>query len=290
MYTNRWVKSFALCVLSLMLASTIWAEVPVVEAESVDNTLAEDNFNVVPPPMAPPSKDEVSSSAINSNSLPNSLPSKSLNVSRDANTSMLLLSRIDDLEKELQTLRGQIEDQNHKIEKLEGKVSLSQSAQIVPAPSQVAARAPKKAMDFPHYFRQGKPSQAHDKGDEKSYLAAYNLIKRKQFSEAISSLSNFIESYPSSAYLANAHYWLGELYLAKGELGKALGSFDTVIRDFPLSNKVAGAMLKKGFVYFDKSEWPQARQQLLEVRAKYPDTTLSRLAGSKLSEMDRRGV
>lgn len=273
----------------LCIGSAAWANAPVADAESVDNTLSADNFNMAPanpPGLAEAVVPNTQPQQAAAPQIPRDLPSKSLNVSADANTSVLLLNRIDDLEKEIQSLRGQLEVQDHKITELEGKVKQGgeQVAQAKPVD--------KTPLKFPKYFNQ--PVQAAKTqakvNDEQSYMQAYELIKRKEFPKAITSLKGFIQSYPQSGYLANAYYWLGELYLAQGDLNQSLNAFDTVVRDFPLSNKVAGATLKKGFVFYEKGNMEQAKQQLMEVRAKYPDTSLSRLAAAKLGELNRKTV
>lgn len=286
---KTWVNYIAATSLLLCSFNVLSANVPVVDAETVDNTLSGENLNVAPGAPRPPVVGVVPQAATGQQmqqalSAPTTLPSKSLNMGSQGNSSIFLLNRLEELEKEIQSLNGQVEVQNHKIASLEAKVKAGGGSVQADA-----SAAPKTALKFPTYFKQG--SQAKNNAgvsDEKSYLQAYELIKRKEFPKAITALKGFIQSYPKSSYLANAYYWLGELYLAQGALNESLTSFDTVVRNFPMSNKAAGAMLKKGFVFFEKGDITQARTQLNEVRTKYPDTSLSRLASAKLHELDSK--
>ena len=38
-------------------------------------------------------------------------------------------------------------------------------------------------------------------------------MQGRQFEKAITSFNQFLQQYPDGQYAANAHYWLGELYL-----------------------------------------------------------------------------
>ena len=46
-----------------------------------------------------------------------------------------------------------------------------------------------------------------------AYRAAYALVQGRQFDQAIPAFKQFLQRYPDGQYAANAHYWLGELYL-----------------------------------------------------------------------------
>ena len=52
-------------------------------------------------------------------------------------------------------------------------------------------------------------------GEASAYRAAYALVQGRQFDEAIPAFQQFLQRFPGGLYAANAHYWLGELYLVK---------------------------------------------------------------------------
>ena len=39
-------------------------------------------------------------------------------------------------------------------------------------------------------------------------------MRGQQFNDAITAFQTFLRDYPDGRYAANAHYWLGELFLA----------------------------------------------------------------------------
>ena len=58
---------------------------------------------------------------------------------------------------------------------------------------------------------------------------------------------------------------------------------------FPDSPKVPDALLKVGYTYYETKQWDLAREALTQVQEKYPDTTLARLAESRLRSMRMEG-
>ena len=203
-------------------------------------------------------------------------------VASNLDPSIKLLNRIDLLVSEIKSLRGQLETQQHRLVVLEKKVMQQSDA------STLMRSTTQTGLSFPKYFKQHQTSTTTGPEDEKNYLIAYDYVRRKEFSEAITAFERFVKNTSNSPYLANAHYWLGELYLSKGNHQEALVAFDNVIQNFPKSHKVADATLKKGFIFYDRGQWEKAREQLQTVTRTYPDTTLSRLAASKLEEISHR--
>ena len=69
----------------------------------------------------------------------------------------------------------------------------------------------------------------------------------------------------------------------------ALEAFQNLLSNYPDSPKVADALLKIGYTHYELKQWDQARAALTQVQEQYPDTTLARLAGSRLRSMKLEG-
>jgi TolA-binding protein len=69
----------------------------------------------------------------------------------------------------------------------------------------------------------------------------------------------------------------------------ALSSFERLMDDYPDSPKVPDALLKIGYTHYELKQWDKARAALLQVQQDYPDTTLARLAESRLRSMKMEG-
>lgn len=228
-----------------------------------------------------------------------------------------LINKIISLQKEMQELRGQLEVQAHELNELkQQQLSFYQDldARLNPANSPSALKskanptAPNNDMDTaPTATHNSMPlTQAATKtpsepimgqtatssmarlnpADEQiSYLAAYDLVKKKSFPQATLAMQKFLTKYPRGGYSANAHYWLGELYLANKDYTKAITQFDTVIQDFKSSSKYAPSRLKLGYALAGSGRIGEAKEQLLAVASLYPDTSAARLAHIKLEKL-----
>lgn len=100
-----------------------------------------------------------------------------------------------------------------------------------------------------------------------SYSAAYDLLKEKRIDDAIAAFRAHLEQYPRGDYAANAHYWLGEIYLLQNDLASAETSFARVVNDFASDRKVPDALFKLGRVYHLQGKNDKAREAMTRVAA-----------------------
>ncbi len=125
--------------------------------------------------------------------------------------------------------------------------------------------------------------------EKAGYDNAFSALKDLRYAESAQAFLDFIELYPNSEYADNAQYWLGESFYAAGNYDLALNAFNGLLSNYHDSSKTADALLKIGYSHYEKKEWPQARAALEQVKAQYPETTLSRLAESRLRNMRLEG-
>lgn len=98
-----------------------------------------------------------------------------------------------------------------------------------------------------------------------AYDRAYGLLKARQIDEAKAALKQFLQDYPQGPYTANAHYWLGEVYLLGGELPEAAAEFSAVVQKYPGHRKVNDATFKLGKVYHLQNQLDKSRMLLERV-------------------------
>jgi len=125
--------------------------------------------------------------------------------------------------------------------------------------------------------------------EQNAYQTAYNAIKSRNYAQAIPGMEKYLQQYPNGKYAANAHYWLGELYMVQGQSDKAASQFNTIISNYPSFEKIGDATLKLGIVYYNKGQYALAKQTFTQIKAKYAETTAARLADARLQEMARNG-
>ena len=124
------------------------------------------------------------------------------------------------LQQEVMKLNGMVEEQSHELRRLkeqnlERYVDLDRRMSELAggAPANPATSASGGATNKPTYSGGTTASEIAGEGD--AYRAAYAQVRNKQFTQAIADFKQFLNDYPDGKYAANAHYWLGELYLEK---------------------------------------------------------------------------
>ena len=126
------------------------------------------------------------------------------------------------------------------------------------------------------------PSSSQDAEQHDQYNSAYNQLKAGNVADAVKQFKAHIAKYPNGRYVANAHYWLGEIYVMQNELELARQSFATVLERYPAHRKAPDSTFKLGQVYFMMGNKVKAKE-LLEKAAAGNDNA-ARLARSYLSE------
>ncbi|MGV3740136.1 MAG: tol-pal system protein YbgF [Gammaproteobacteria bacterium] len=224
------------------------------------------------------------------------------------------VNKLQSLQKELQELRGQVEIQAHELDELKqqrlalqdidtniGNSSFThhsnpdehmyanntpQNTDSTPKTKQPSSEVAMDVQSIQDIEQTAKITARLNPADEQiSYLAAYDLVKQKQFSQATQAMQQFLNKYPHGGYSANAHYWLGELYLANKEYSSAIEQFNNVIQNFKNSSKHAPSRLKLGYALAESGRIAEAKEQLTTVMSLYPDTSTAKLARNKLTKL-----
>jgi tol-pal system protein YbgF len=216
-----------------------------------------------------------------------------------------LLNRVDDLERELRQIRGDLEVVNHELSGIKrrqrelyldvdrrlgvierGGVANQGSATTDSGPmvvDQPATAEPKSEVAA------NKPPAPPSREEKDSYRTAFNLLKEGRYEQSIKAFTRFMVDYPQSTYADNAQYWLGEANYVSRKYKAAVSEFSKVISDYPQSTKAPDAMVKLGFTYYELKEWDKARDMLNKVLTDYPDSSAAKLAESRLKRLKSEG-
>jgi len=247
----------------------------------------------------------------------------------DLNVTADLVLQVQELQDEVRTLRGQLEEQSREIENLKRRQrdqyldldqrisDLRNNQPVAPAAAGVAAasaaagqgpsqpssvsagpEAPevRPPMDTESAVTGiGQPeaesqARAASPEDEKAaYDNAFQALKDLRYADAAEEFQAFLNTYPNSEYSDNAQYWLGESYYVTRNYDLALTAFQDLLDQFPDSPKAPDALLKIGYTHYELEQWDSARAALTQVQEQYPDSTLSRLAENRLRSMRMEG-
>ncbi|HRE32146.1 MAG TPA: YbgF trimerization domain-containing protein, partial [Candidatus Berkiella sp.] len=178
------------------------------------------------------------------------------------------LKKIEYLQQEVMELRGKVEEQNYQLQQMQEhqkKLYLDLDRRLResgPAKTSGASLSEDETKtnsiqsNLDAYASNrlavtetaGLPAQENEQAEEKIYQSAYRLIQNKDYEGALAGFKSLTSSYPNGKYVPNADYWLGEIYLVKGELNLAYEAFDRVCRNHPQHPKAADSLLKLGYV------------------------------------------
>ncbi len=204
------------------------------------------------------------------------------------------LSRLEQLQAEVQQLRGIVEEQDFTIIELKKRIKniyldvdqrllkIEGAGDTTPAISSEIEQ-----QDVPSYQQASQPNYIEteaksSKNEKQDYQTAYDSLVNGHTGQAIKLFNEFLNDFPNGQYSANAQYWLGEAYSIKQDLNSARKAFNKVITVHQGSSKVADAMLKLGYLETKAKNPVKAREWLTGVTLKYPGTTAAHLAAKKL--------
>jgi len=215
----------------------------------------------------------------------------------DDSGSMVL--RVQQLETDVRRLNGQLEEALEALRQLEAQtleryvdidrrlaagdgVGGSTGEGGSPGGALSEANDSQKTVQSPNT----SPAVDAEAGEEAAYRAAYELVRLKEFDDAVTAFEGFLAEFPFGRYAPNAHYWMGELYLviAPPDPELARQNFKLLLDQYPADAKVPDALYKLGRVQFIKGNRQRSREYLDEVIREYPSHAAAQLARQFLLE------
>ena len=195
-----------------------------------------------------------------------------------------LYLQLQQLQQEVMRLNGLVEEQANELRKLKNQsleryVDLDKrlSAAMGGTAAVAAGGTSPSTVAPPPSGGASLSGAAEIPGESDAYKSAYGLVRSQQFDAAVTAFQQFLRNYPDGKYAANAHYWLGELYLVvqPRNLESSRQSFTLLLSQYPNNAKAPDAMYKLGKVYFEKGNRERAREYMDRVIAEYGNTNSS---------------
>ncbi|WP_437881548.1 tol-pal system protein YbgF [Pseudomonas sp. LRF_L74] len=209
-----------------------------------------------------------------------------------------LFMQLQQMQDEIAQLRGMVEEQQNKIQRLEQESqaryqdidSRLQAGAGAPAqnssPSDGAINAGGAPVAPTDQVPLAASNEPADPAKEKLYYdAAFDQIKAKDFDKASQAFTAFLRKYPKSQYAGNAQYWLGEVNLTKGDLQAAGKAFATVSASYPTHPKVPDSLFKLADVEKRLGNTDKAKGILRQLIAQFPGSSAAQLAQRDLQRM-----
>jgi tol-pal system protein YbgF len=229
-----------------------------------------------------------------------------------------VIGRLDQLQNEVQQLRGKVEEQGNLISELkknqttmysdfderlqsaEKGGSPSPAAQPiaetppvpqttvtdlsapppVPSPASVEPEVTAPAPPAP------KPPEVQASGGEKQvYQQAYSSLRSGKTDQSIEQFKAYLSQYPTGGYADVANYYLGEAYRVKPDADSARQVYNLVLEKYPNSTKIADVLLRLGTIEADQKNNEKAREYLTRVTAEFANTPAAHSAEKKLQQL-----
>lgn len=210
--------------------------------------------------------------------------------------------RMNDQQREIQTLYDQVDRLVRQVETLESKLSQSyeemderlntletrskqtltsnSASQVDPA----VVGTVKSDADNSASVAVKAESTKNSANAKAAYDKAFGLLREGKYDESIQALNQFVKDYPDSSLASNAHYWLGEAYLIKQDFINAYAAFDTVLKQHADSNKVEDSMLRGADSLVGLNRLEEAKKLYEKLVEQAPD---SRSAKSAVRRLER---
>lgn len=223
-----------------------------------------------------------------------------------------LTTRVDALERQLQSLTGQVEQANYKVRQMEDAMAkfradaefrLTQleggakppatvtdgTATVLPPltpPAAATTPAPKPAADAAKPANGTKPTAdaaATKPADpvEAAYQAAYLNYSNQQYAKAETALAEFVAKNPRSRRASHAQYWLGRTYMAQKLPAQAAKAFLDNYRNMPKGERAPDSLYWLGQALMAMSPPQPARacEVYDELNGAYADKLSTSLKG-----------
>lgn len=208
-----------------------------------------------------------------------------------------LVAKVDAIEDRLQTTHGSVESASHRMDQLAQQIARAQrdlddmKALIATLQQPVApvgppdAATPAGAAPTPAGGQLTVPAPAASGDPMETYQAAYRDYQRGNYDLAIEGFRDFLSVNRVADLADNAEYWIGESLFSQKKYREAIAQFDSVVSKYPRSDKVPGALLKKGYAYLNIGERAQGIVQLQYVVHEHPNSQEAGLARQRLRQL-----
>lgn len=182
------------------------------------------------------------------------------------NLNWQMMEKIQQLETDLRQLRGKLDEQENTIEALKKESenryndldARLETLQEKVDPTEPEVDAENATEDNQQDTAPSTTVKATDKetplnvalapteAEKAAYTQALDAYKSGGAIKAIEPMKGFIQQYPNSAYVSNAHFWMAEFLLAiePTDFTAVKNHFTTVVNTYPNSSKASNALYR----------------------------------------------
>jgi len=218
-----------------------------------------------------------------------------------------LLSRIEQLEREIRQLRGDLErnqyqqsDMLRRLESLENRSGAAGPPSDRATASAPRVRTPVVITSSPEdersaqtdsgvivYDPPARRARPVSSREQAAFDEAFRNLQEGRYPEAAGGFEGFLNRHPDSQLAPDAYYWLGETHYTVRDFARARDAFVALGVNHPDSDKLPDALLKLGYVYDALGDKTKARRVLEKLMQTYPDSQAASLGQARLNMLRR---
>ena len=187
-----------------------------------------------------------------------------------------LYIKIQSLEKEIASLRNQIEI-------LDTQVQFYQDKNI-----ELIDEIDSKLISLMSVedLKSVKSNESSQPQNLNSYEQAIVLIQKGELDGALTALNVYIQNAEESDETPLAYFWLGEINLSKGNIAVATQNFNTLIGLYPAHWRIPLAKYKLGTIYLEQGDKGRALAQFESIIKDFPDSSAAKASRESLSSLE----
>ncbi len=193
--------------------------------------------------------------------------------------------RIRELERENRSLTSRVEDLAHQLREaarenerfrndVEFRLSqIEKGGRAAPPPGKPPGPGPDRGAPPD---RGTGDDAAGNSATKDEYDSAIALLRRADYKGAEAALSQFLKRHPAGPQAPNAHFWLGETYLALSRPADAALQYADVVKKYPKHPKAQDSLYKLGVAMARQNKKPEACAAFAEYHRRHPAGALKR--------------
>ncbi len=183
-------------------------------------------------------------------------------------------NRLDQLNQQVATLRGQNEDLGNELSTLQKQQK-------------------DYYTDLDTRLKKFEPQQETvdgvqgtvQPGEMEAFNAASTLFRNGDFKGAATAFRSFIAKYPQSPYQPTAQYWLGNALYAMKDYKGSTATWQNVVKNYPQHPRAADSLLAIANNQLEQGQKAAAKKTLEQIVAQYGSSEVAQSAQSKLSQL-----
>ena len=197
-------------------------------------------------------------------------------------------ARIEELQTQMRSLNGRIEQLEHKIDMLQR--AQSPAPQTSTPPSGTVAEEEQTSslaqpQPQPRTAPPPSPAMESKSAEQIEFDKGVQLMHQKKYDAARKEFQGFVSKYPKSSLEESALYNIGECHYLENHYEDAIKAYQQVVDKYPQGARTASALLKEAMGWQQMGETTMARIIYTRLVEKYPGTAQAQAAEKKLQQM-----